>query len=167
MPIYQTAHYRVNPGAVGNVKAAIAEFVAYVTEHEPGTRNYTAWKQQRDPTKFVLLFDFADETAHQAHGASAAVRKFEEVDQPELAAPSPSPTTARSSPTTAGRFPTCQTRSPNRSRHAPSQARRQIGPPARPGRFRAQRPGSVVNRVVAGAGVSGGLVPSGLACWAS
>lgn len=37
MPIYQTAHYRVNPGAVDNVKAAIAEFVAYVTEHEPGT----------------------------------------------------------------------------------------------------------------------------------
>jgi Phage integrase family len=65
-------------------------------------RNYTAWKQQSDPTKFVLLFDFADETAHQAHGASAAVRKFEEVDQPELAAPSPSPTTARSPPTTAG-----------------------------------------------------------------
>ena len=76
MPIYQTAHYQVNPGAVDKVKAAIAEFVEYVTEHEPGTRVYTAWQQQDDPTKFVHLFEFADEDAHNAHGASAAVRRF-------------------------------------------------------------------------------------------
>ncbi len=38
MPKYQTAHYQVNPGAVDKVKAAIAEFVEYVTKHEPGTR---------------------------------------------------------------------------------------------------------------------------------
>ena len=86
MPIYQTAHYQVNPGAVDKVKAAIVEFVEYVTEHEPGTRIYTAWQQQSDPTRFVHLFEFADEAAHQAHGASAAVRRFEEVYQPELAA---------------------------------------------------------------------------------
>jgi quinol monooxygenase YgiN len=86
VPIYQTAHYQVNPGAVEKVKAAIVEFVEYVTEHEPGTRIYTAWQQESDPTKFVHLFEFADEAAHQAHGASAAVRKFEEVYQPELAA---------------------------------------------------------------------------------
>jgi quinol monooxygenase YgiN len=85
VPIYQTASYQVNPGAVDKVKAAITEFVAYVTEHEPGTRIYTAWQQQSDPTRFVHLFEFADEEAHQAHGASAAVRKFEEVYQPELA----------------------------------------------------------------------------------
>jgi quinol monooxygenase YgiN len=86
VPIYQTAHYRVNPAAVDKVKAAIVEFVEYVTEHEPGTQIYTAWQQQSDPTKFVHLFEFADEEAHQAHGASAAVRKFEEVYRPELAA---------------------------------------------------------------------------------
>jgi quinol monooxygenase YgiN len=86
MPIYQTAHYRVNPGAVDKVKAAIVEFVQYVTDHEPGTRIYTAWQQQSDPAKFVHLFEFADEAAHQAHGASAAVRRFEEVYQPDLAA---------------------------------------------------------------------------------
>jgi hypothetical protein len=44
--IYQAAHYQVNPGAVDKVKAAIVEFVEYVTEHEPGTRIYTAWQQQ-------------------------------------------------------------------------------------------------------------------------
>jgi quinol monooxygenase YgiN len=86
VPIYQTAHYQVNPSAVDKVKAAIAEFVDYVTQHEPGTRIYTAWQQESDPTKFVHLFEFADEEAHQEHGASAAVRTFEEVYQPELAA---------------------------------------------------------------------------------
>jgi quinol monooxygenase YgiN len=86
VPIYQTAHYQVNPGAVDKVKAAIVEFVEYVTKREPGTRVYTAWQQESDPTKFVHLFEFADEEAHKAHGASAAVRRFEDVYQPELAA---------------------------------------------------------------------------------
>lgn len=57
-----------------------------MTNHEPGTRVYTAWQQQGDPTKFVHLFEFADEAAHEAHGASAAVRRFEEAYRPELAA---------------------------------------------------------------------------------
>ena len=86
MTIYQTAHYQVKPGAVDKVKAAIAEFVEYVARHEPGTRVYTAWQQADDPTKFVHLFEFADSDAHAEHGKSAAVRKFESVYQPELAA---------------------------------------------------------------------------------
>ena len=68
------------------MKAAIAEFVEYVTGHEPGTRIYTAWQQEDDPTKFVHLFEFADKEAHEAHGTSAAVRKFEDVYRPELTA---------------------------------------------------------------------------------
>jgi quinol monooxygenase YgiN len=86
VPIYQTAHYQVNPDAVDKVKAAITEFVDYVARSEPGTHVYTAWQQEDDPTKFVHLFEFADESAHQAHGNSAAVRAFEQVYQPELAA---------------------------------------------------------------------------------
>lgn len=85
MPIYQTAHYQVTPGAVDAVKAAISEFVGYVAKHEPGTVMYTAWQQQDDPTRFVHLFEFADEGAHEAHGRSDAVRTFEAVYQPELA----------------------------------------------------------------------------------
>jgi quinol monooxygenase YgiN len=83
--IFQTAHYQVNPAAVDKVKAAITEFVDYVAGNEPGTRMYAAWQQADDPTRFVHLFEFADEAAHQAHGRSAAVRKFEAVYQPELA----------------------------------------------------------------------------------
>ena len=85
MPIYQTAHYRVNPSAVEKVKRAIEEFVDYVTAHEPGTRLYSAWQQQDDPTRFVHLFIFADEAAQAAHSESAAVRAFEAVYSPELA----------------------------------------------------------------------------------
>ena len=84
MPIYQTAHYQVRASAVEKVKAAIAEFVDYVAKNEPGSRMYTAWQQKDDPTKFVLLFEFADEAAHQAHGSSGAVRQFEAVYGPEL-----------------------------------------------------------------------------------
>ena len=78
MPIYQTAHYQVRPAAVDKVRAAIAEFVEYVRDAEPGTKMYTAWQQQDDPTRFCHLFEFADASAHEAHGQSAAVRQFED-----------------------------------------------------------------------------------------
>ncbi|MEZ0064602.1 quinol monooxygenase YgiN [Streptacidiphilus sp. MAP12-20] len=86
MPIYQTAHYQVMPEGVPAVTEAIAAFVAYVAANEPGTLMYAAWQQQDDPTRFVHLFTFADEAAHEAHGASAAVRAFEAVYRPVLAA---------------------------------------------------------------------------------
>jgi quinol monooxygenase YgiN len=84
VPIYQTAHYQVQPEAVDKVKAAIAEFVDYVSKNEPGSVMYTAWQQKDDPTRFVHLFEFADEAAHEAHGSSDAVRQFEAVYGPEL-----------------------------------------------------------------------------------
>jgi quinol monooxygenase YgiN len=91
---------------VDKVKAAIEEFVSYVAANEPGSPMYTAWQQADDPTRFVHLFEFADEAAHQAHGSSGAVRHFEAIYGPELvAARSSSPTTTRSPPTTDP-FPT-------------------------------------------------------------
>jgi len=45
---------------------------------------YAAWQQKDDPTRFVHLFEFADEPAHRAHGASDAVRRFEAIYRPEL-----------------------------------------------------------------------------------
>jgi quinol monooxygenase YgiN len=84
VPIYQTAHYRVNEAAVDRVKEAITEFVRYVAKSEPGTRLYSSWQQQDDPTRFVHLFIFEDEAAHRTHGGSSAVRQFESVYQPEL-----------------------------------------------------------------------------------
>ena len=84
MPIFQTAHYRVNAAAADKVRAAAEEFVAYVRDNEPGTRMYTSWQNVDDPTRFVHLFIFEDDAAHQIHGSSAAVRQFESVYQPEL-----------------------------------------------------------------------------------
>ena len=84
MPIYQTAHYQVTADAVPTVRAAIEEFVAYVKANEPGTRVYSAWQERDDPTRFVHLFTFADEAAHEAHGGSDAVRRFEAVYRPVL-----------------------------------------------------------------------------------
>ena len=84
MRIYQTAHYQVRAEAVDRVRAAIAEFVAYVADSEPNSRLYAAWQEVDDPTKFVHLFIFENEAAHEAHGRSAAVKKFESVYTPEL-----------------------------------------------------------------------------------
>jgi quinol monooxygenase YgiN len=84
MPIYQTAHYQVKPEAVDNVKAAITEFIEYVRQNEPNTWFYVSWQAEDDPSKFVHLFTFEDDEAHQRHGKSEAVKKFESVYQPEL-----------------------------------------------------------------------------------
>jgi len=84
MPIYTIAEYRVRPEGVEKVKRAIEEFVPYVKSHEPGTRMYFAWQQQADPTRFVHFFIFENEAAHQAHGRSDAVKKFEAAYGPEL-----------------------------------------------------------------------------------
>jgi len=84
MPIFQTAHYRVEASAAEDVRAAIEAFVAYVAQNEPATKMYTAWEAVDDPTKFVHLFEFADEAAHQQHGRSDAVATFESVYTPVL-----------------------------------------------------------------------------------
>jgi len=84
MPIYQTAHYQVKPEAVQNVKLAAEEFVDYVKKNEPGTWFYAAWQAMEDPSRFVHLFTFEDEAAHERHGRSDAVRRFEAVYRPEL-----------------------------------------------------------------------------------
>jgi quinol monooxygenase YgiN len=84
MPIYQLARYQVRPSGVEKVKQAIQEFVAYIQSNEPGTELYLAWQQQNDPTRFVHVFIFRDEAAHEAHGQSEEVKRFEAVYTPEL-----------------------------------------------------------------------------------
>jgi quinol monooxygenase YgiN len=84
MPVYTIAEYKVKAQAVDKVKKAIEDFVRYVKANEPRTAMYTAWQQQDDPTRFVHLFIFEDEAAHEAHGKSAAVKRFESIYGPEL-----------------------------------------------------------------------------------
>jgi len=82
--IYTIAEYRVRPEGVEKVKRAIEEFVPYVKAEEPGTRMYLAWQQQDDATRFVHFFIFENEAAHEAHGKSEAVKRFEAAYRPEL-----------------------------------------------------------------------------------
>ena len=84
MPIYTIAEYQVKPSGVDKVRRAIEEFVPYVQSQEPGTRLYTAWQCEGDPTKFVHFFIFENEAAHVAHSRSDAVKKFEAAYGPEL-----------------------------------------------------------------------------------
>jgi quinol monooxygenase YgiN len=84
MPIYQTATYRIEPGAVEKVKAAIDEFVAYVRANEPGTTLYAAWEQRDDATRFTHLFIFENERAQTTHSESDAVARFEAAYSPHL-----------------------------------------------------------------------------------
>ncbi|HLM97895.1 MAG TPA: antibiotic biosynthesis monooxygenase [Bryobacteraceae bacterium] len=84
MPIYTIAEYKVRPSGVDKVMRAIEEFVPYVQANEAGTRMYLAWQQKADPTQFVHFFIFEDEAAHQAHGRSEAVKRFEAAYRPEL-----------------------------------------------------------------------------------
>jgi quinol monooxygenase YgiN len=84
MAIYQTGAYRAKPEAVTKVKAAIDEFVRYLRASEPGTQMYLAWQEKDDPTRFMHLFIFADAAAHERHGQSEAVRRFEAAYSPEL-----------------------------------------------------------------------------------
>ena len=86
MPIRQIAHYQVKPAAVEKVKAAIVEFVRHVESNEPGTRLYMAWQQADDPTRFAHFFIFEDEAAQAAHSRSDAVKRFQSIYAPELAA---------------------------------------------------------------------------------
>jgi quinol monooxygenase YgiN len=45
---------------------------------------YLAWQLKDDPTQFIYLFIFADEVAHERHGQSKAVKRFQSVYAPEL-----------------------------------------------------------------------------------
>lgn len=84
MPIYTIAEYRVKAAGADKVKAAIEEFVPYVSDNERGTRLYEAWQHEEDPSRFVHFFIFEDEAAHEAHSKSAAVKRFEAAYRPEL-----------------------------------------------------------------------------------
>jgi quinol monooxygenase YgiN len=74
----------VKPEAIARVKSAIEALVRYLQASEPGAQMYLAWQEKDDPTRFVHLFIFADAAAHERHGQSDAVKRFEAAYSPEL-----------------------------------------------------------------------------------
>ncbi len=85
--IRQLAHYEIHPESLDKIKAAISEFVDYVRSNEPGTLRYDVWQDQEHPTRFVHIFIFRDQDAHNQHSASAEVKKFADVLYPECLSP--------------------------------------------------------------------------------
>ncbi len=85
--IRQLARYEIHAEAMEMIKAAIGEFVAYVRSNEPGTLRYDVWQEQEHPTRFVHIFIFRDQEAHDQHSASAQVKRFADVLYPECLAP--------------------------------------------------------------------------------
>lgn len=85
--IRELARYQVRVEALPRCLAAIDEFVAYVRANEPGTLRYEAWQEHADPTRFVHVFIFRDDSAQRRHSESAEVKRFASVLYPECVAP--------------------------------------------------------------------------------
>ncbi len=86
-PIRQLARYEIRAAALPAVRQAIDEFVAYIRTHEPGTLRYDVWQEQGDPTRFVHIFTFRDQAAHDAHSRSDEVKRFAGILYPQCLAP--------------------------------------------------------------------------------
>jgi quinol monooxygenase YgiN len=87
MPIYQTAHFEVKPGALEICQQAIRIFVDYVRLNEPDTLSYISLQEKEERTKFLHIFIFRDAKARDLHASSEAVDHFTSTLYPNLTAP--------------------------------------------------------------------------------
>jgi quinol monooxygenase YgiN len=84
MRICQTGAYQVKADSVDKVRQGVTELTDYVKESEPGTVLYFAWQERDEPTRFMHLAVFDDETALEIHHASKALRRFEKLRDPHI-----------------------------------------------------------------------------------
>ncbi len=87
MHVYMTARFTVKKESVEVCRAAIEEFVDYVTRNEPNTRMYFSVQEEEDETQFLHFFAFEDEAAQEHHANSEAAKKFTAVLYPECVEP--------------------------------------------------------------------------------
>ena len=87
MPIYQTAHFQIKPGALEICQQAIREFIDYIRANEPETRMYLSLSQDDDPTRFLHVFIFENDLARDRHANSDAVKRFTSILYPNCVAP--------------------------------------------------------------------------------
>lgn len=80
--IHMMVKYNVKPEKLEEVKKVITEFVDEIKKNEQGTRVYEVWQQDDEPTNFIHLDEFVDETSVELHKNSAHTKKFVDVLYP-------------------------------------------------------------------------------------
>ena len=69
MAIVKTARCKVKPESVDKCRKIVQEYVALVTEHEPGTLFYSVVQEKEDPTVFLFFRISQDGTEDQHNNA--------------------------------------------------------------------------------------------------
>ena len=87
MPIYMTARYQVHHDKVEQTKTSIRQLVKHVKVHEPLTTTYIAQQEILNPSKFIHILRFEDETALTTHQNSPASAQFIKKVYPEAIKP--------------------------------------------------------------------------------
>jgi len=87
MPIHMTARYQIHPDKVEQTKDSILQLVKHVKLHEPFTTTYIALQEILNPSKFIHILRFDDETALTTHQNSAASAQFVKKVYPEALKP--------------------------------------------------------------------------------
>jgi quinol monooxygenase YgiN len=76
MPILHTAHLRVRLDIVDNFLARLLRHAAISLDREPGCHRFDIQQECNDPTLFLLVEEYADEAALQAHRDSPHYQAF-------------------------------------------------------------------------------------------
>ena len=87
MPIYMTARYQVHPNKIEKTQNNIRQLVKHVKMHEPLTTIYIAQQEILNPSKFIHILRFEDETALRTHQNSPASARFAQKVYPEALKP--------------------------------------------------------------------------------
>jgi len=82
-----TAQYQVYPNKVNKTKDSIRQLVSHVKLHEPLTTIYIAQQQILNPSKFMHILRFEDESALKVHQSSPASANFVQSVYPETLQP--------------------------------------------------------------------------------
>ena len=80
--INKKVYYKINPGSLEKVKAAIDEFVNAIAEKEINT-NYCSYQKVEDETAFIHVMSFASKEDEELHRNAEHTKKFVEILYPE------------------------------------------------------------------------------------
>lgn len=80
--IFSRVEYKVKESAIGNVKAAICNYIDKVRDTESGIHVYESYQSREERTKFTHLAHFKDKDSEQCHKDQKHTKKFIEFLYP-------------------------------------------------------------------------------------